>query len=250
MIELPDSSLPPTNSSQFMNSPLLPEIDSSNPRRRSPMKLSTTWLPTSSSWIRALCLLPLALPGVRVVVSGLAWFNWLNFPFSWLLATTMFTVMHLAIPMLMLAGLYHLTRSLWPQSPRSVGRTAWFAISTMVIILLSFAGTVGVAALAEISVCRVPQLSMLVGGCSNHFVRSGWQDLVASIDTYNFRYYTWMLWLVITAYLYQLETNVREHGLPRFTFTKKQQSGDVVEMNIPTHSETSHINQEFFDETA
>jgi hypothetical protein len=251
MIELPTPSLPPTNSSQFMNSPLLPEIDSPQPRHPSPMKLSTNWLPTSTSWIRALCLLPLAMPGIRVVVSGLAWFTWLNFPFSWLVATTMFTIMHLVIPVLMLAGLYHLSRSLWPNTPKSIYRNIWFAVSTMAIILLSFTGTVGVAALAEVSVCRVPQLSILVGGCSNHFVQTGWQDLVNSIDTYNFRYYTWMLWLIMAAYLYQIEAILREQVLPRLITRKKYPAATaIIEMNIPTHSENSSINQEFFDETA
>jgi hypothetical protein len=233
-----------------MNSPLPSISDSPRLRRPSPMKLSTTWLPTSASWIRAFFLLPLALPGVRVVVSGLAWFNWLNFPSGWLVAATMFTVMHLVVPVLILAGFYHLSRSLWPHTPRSTYRTVWFAVSTMSIILLSFAGTIGVAALAELSVCRVPQLSMLVGGCSNHFIQTGFKNIAASIDTYNFRYYTWALWLVITAYLYQLETHWREHGLSRFQITRKSSRGrEVVEMNIPINAEDT-INQEFFDETA
>jgi hypothetical protein len=250
MIELPSSSLPPTNSSQFMNSPLLPEIDYPRPRRLSPMKLSTTWLPTSASWIRALCLLPLAIPGVRVVVSGLAWFNWLNFPFSWLVAITMFTVMHLAIPVLMLAVFYHLSRSLWPHTPRSTYRTAWFAVSTMAIIILSFVGTIGVAAVAEASVCRVPQLSALVGGCSNHFIQTGWQNLVSSIDTYNFRYYTWVVWLVITAYLYQLENNLQERRFSRQKITRENRpTNEVIEMNIPINAEDT-FSQEFLDETA
>jgi hypothetical protein len=73
MIKLPASSLPPTNSPQFMNSPVLPEIDSSHSRFRRPaIKLPANLIPTKTSWIRALCLLPLVLPGMSCNVHDYA----------------------------------------------------------------------------------------------------------------------------------------------------------------------------------
>jgi hypothetical protein len=175
-------------------------------------------VPGPISWFRALCLLPLAIPGVRVVLSGFAWYGWLQWlasPFDWLAATAMILTFHVAIPILIAAGFYHVVRIIWPgETSRSIYRTFWFAASTVAILVLAFAGTVGVAALAEASICRVPQAAALVGGsCSNHFLGKDWEDIFSSMETYNFRYYNWLVWLAITAFLYRLETYVRERSL-------------------------------------
>lgn len=194
-----------------MNSPVLPEITSSQPRFRRPaIKLPANLIPTRTSWIRALCLLPLVLPGMRVVSSGLSWFNWLNFPFAWLLASVMFMTMHVAIPFLILAGLYQLVISKWQRSSRSISRTTWFALATMAIILLSFAGTVTITNLFEGSICQVVQFFSANNVCMGRFAPTGIHDLAANIDAYNFQFYTWALWLTLTAYLYQLEDKLQE----------------------------------------
>jgi hypothetical protein len=176
------------------------------------------FLPGPIAWFRALCLLPLAIPGVRVVLSGFAWYGWLQWmasPFDWLAATVMILIFHVAIPILVAAGFYHVVRTIWPgETSRSVYRTFWFAASTIVIIVLSFLGTVGIAALAEASICQVPQAAALVGGsCSNHFLHKDWDDVFSSMETYNFRYYNWLVWLPIAACLYRWETVLRERSL-------------------------------------
>jgi hypothetical protein len=33
-------------------------------------------------------------------------------------------------------------------------------------------------------------------------------DVIASMETYNFRYYNWIVWLVITAFLYRFESRL------------------------------------------
>lgn len=256
MIKLPASRLPPTNSSQFMNSPVLPDIDSPQPRRRrSPIKLSTAWLPTKTAWIRALCLLPLVLPGMRVVASGLSWFTWMSFPFSWLLAAVMFMTMHVAIPVLILAGLYQLVMSWRRSSNRSAYRTAWFAISTIVIIFLSFAGTVSITTIIENSICQIVQSFTSSNVCMGHFAPTGIQDLAASIDAYNFQFYTWALWLTITAYLYQLENILQERYSPQFkNALGNYHANEAVVVTrtinvLPLNGEDT-ISQEYLDETA
>ncbi len=263
MITLPLSSSPPTTSIQFMNSPVLPEINARQSRRRLPFQLSATWLPPKISWIRALCLLPLVLPGMRVVSSGFSWFNWLNFPFSWLVATMMFVMMHLAIPMLILAGLYNLVMSRFSNFRSSTYRTVWFAISTIVIILLSFASTVGINNMLETSLCQV--LSMWSDACNSRFAPTSIQDLAVSIDSYNFQFYTWVLWLTITAYLYHLENKLQDRYLPQLKNTlENYQDSEAVGMVSPintfngedtfscqdTFSGEDTINQEYLNETA
>jgi hypothetical protein len=253
MIKLPASSLPPTNSPQFMNSPVLPEIDSSQLRFRRPaIKLPANLIPTKTSWIRALCLLPLVLPGMRVVSSGLSWFNWLNFPFGWLLAAVMFMTMHVAIPFLILAGLYQLVISRWQRSSRSSSQTIWFALSTMAIILLSFAGTATITTVFESSICQIVQFFSASNVCIGRFASTGIQNLAAGIDTYNFQLYTWVLWLTITAYLYQLESNLQERYFVQDKNTQgKYRAHEAVSqtINVSPFNDEDTFNQEY-DEIA
>jgi hypothetical protein len=186
-----------------MNIPLLPN------RSRSRL------FPQPISWLKALCLLPLAMPGVRVVLSGFAMYGWLNFPFSWVVATIVLLLMHVILPTLILAGVYWGVRSMW-STRSSISQAAWFSCSTMAIIVLSFCTTIGIAAISELTICRLPTAVILVGGsCSNHFVSSDIGDLISRMDTYDFRYYTWIVWFVVIAYMYQLEAHLHLRSLPQ-----------------------------------
>jgi hypothetical protein len=194
--------------------------------------------------VKALCLLPLAIPGVRVVMSGLSWFTWLNFPLSGFVATMMFIIMHVVMPILILALLYQVLRSLWPsETPRSSSQVWWFAISTFSIVVLSFLGTLGIAALTELSLCQIPPLTSF---CSSRFVNTELTDIAANLDTYNFQFYNWIVWTIVTAYLYQLEHYLRVRQLSKNI--NGHQSEVLDEMNNSVID--SGFGQEFVDETA
>lgn len=172
-------------------------------------------LPGPISWFRALCLLPLVIPGVKVVLSGLSlfsWLQWLGSPLDWLLATILFLFLHILIPVVVAACFYHIVKLIWPgEAPNSWAKNFWFSGSTIAIMLLSFFGTVAVAAVFELSVCQIPQVVAVVGGiCSNHFVNKDLSEVIASTETYNFNFYNWMVWIVITAFLYRFETRLRK----------------------------------------
>jgi hypothetical protein len=179
-----------------------------------PFRPRLNLFPKPVFWFKALCLLTLAMPIVRVVLSGFAWFGWLNFPFSWLAATGIVSVLHVLFPMAIIAGIYWGVRSMW--SARTTAPQAlWFACSTMAIAVGSFLTTLLIAALAESTICRLPTATILVGGsCSNHFLSTDATDIISSMETYNFRYYTWFLWLMLMAYCYQAEAYFRERTLP------------------------------------
>jgi hypothetical protein len=185
-----------------MNIPLLP--------LRSRLHL----FPKTAFWLKALCLIPLAMPIVRVVLSGFSWFGWLNFPFSWLAATGIIVMLHILLPMAIVAGIYWGVRSIW-SAKTTFSQALWFACSTMLVAVVSFCGTVAIAALAESTICRMPTATILVGGsCSNHFANTDLTDVISSMETYDLRYYTWMLWLMLIAYCYQAEAYFWERTLP------------------------------------
>jgi hypothetical protein len=107
---------------------------------------------------------------------------------------------------------------------------------------------VGIAALAELSICRLPQLTILIGSCSNHFVNTELKDLAASIETYNFQYYNWLVWMVITAYLYQLENHLRANKMS--PITDRLESYQPSEVEDMSHPGVDNLGREFLDETA
>jgi hypothetical protein len=194
-----------------------------------PIRTRFSLFPKPTFWLKALCLLPLAMPVVRVVLSGFSWYGWLSFPFGWVAATAIIAVFHVMLPIAIISGIYWGVRSMW-SARTSLSQALWFSGSTMVIALLSFCLTLAIAAAAEVSICRLPTATILVGGsCSNHFLTTDISDLLGSMETYNFRYYTWFLWLMLIAYCYQVEAFVWEKTLPPIdAFETYQQEDEEI----------------------
>lgn len=164
------------------------------------------WLPRYKSWLKAICLLPLAIPGSRVIISGLSWFDWLSFPGSWLIAAAIFILMHLVLPVFIIGIFYCVARSFWQiKSPAHSYQILWFSFSTMAIIILSFLGTVIITDLLKVASCHFLQVATVAETCVSYFAVSDWKSLVLSLETYNFSYYQWPIWLIISAYLYKLD---------------------------------------------
>jgi hypothetical protein len=170
---------------------------------------SWLWLPSPKAWLQAFCLLPLAIPGFKIIVSGLAWFYWLKFPGSWLAASLIFIVMHLFIPVLVLGILHYVVKSLLLDSARAIRYQTWqFALSTLIIIVLSFLGTVGITNGLEAIGDQIFQSGQLTNAGLSSFSANSVRNFIFDLDTYHFPYYAWFVWLIVTAYLYQLEENM------------------------------------------
>ncbi len=172
-------------------------------------------LPSRRSWVQALCLAPLAVPGMRMILAGLSWFEWLKFPGSWLVAALIFVLVHLLLPIGVIGTCYYLARSFWRAKTPVSHRQIWrFAYSTVVIMILSFLGTVSVTTLLEMFSCQLFPALKLTDTCVNYLVQTDFQDWLLNIETYKFAYYHWLVWLVLTAYLYQ-RTEKRSAQRPR-----------------------------------
>ena len=186
------------------------------------------WLPSRRSWLQALFLLPLAIPGIRLILSGLSWFEWLRFPGSWLVASTVFILIHLILPVIILGIAYRAVQLLWRvQNPASSRRIRWFACSTVAIIILSFLGTVGVTTLLEIVSCQLLPTAKFTA-CSNHFPFT-LQNWLLNYEAYDFNYYHWPVWLIITTFLYQWRGKIRPGT------TKRRKSVQKSLTSSPSH---------------
>ncbi len=183
--------------------------------------LTPHWFPSRRSWLKALFLLPLAIPGIRMILSGLSWFEWLQFPGSWLVATVIFIAIHLLLPVFILGIFYRAAQSFWQvKKPASSRRIRWFACSTIAIIILSFLGTVSITSLIEMVSCQLNPMAKFTTTCGNYFIQPNLKNWLLNQDTYDFTYYHWPVWLTITAFLYQLREKIRPFKTKRRKLTK------------------------------
>ncbi len=172
--------------------------------------LTSQWLPGRRSWLQALFLLPLAIPSMRLILSGLSWFEWLKFPGGWLVASVIFILVHLILPVIIMGVAYRAAQSFWKvRNPASSRRIRWFACSTVAIIILSVLGTASVTTLLEIVSCQLLPAAKLTTTCSNYFPQMSLHNWLLNYETYDFGYYHWPVWLTITAFLYQWREKIR-----------------------------------------
>jgi hypothetical protein len=168
------------------------------------------WLPSRRSWLQALFLIPLAIPGIRLILSGLSWFEWLRFPGGWLVASVVFILIHLILPVIILGIAYRAAQSFWRvRNPASSSRIRWLASSTVAIIIVAFLGTASVITLLEIFSCQLFPAAKFTSSCSNYFPQMSLQNWLLNYETYDFSYYHWPVWLTITAFLCQWREKMR-----------------------------------------
>ena len=190
--------------------------------------LTPHWLPSRRAGLQALLLMPLAIPGIRLILSGLSWFEWLKFPGGWLVASVVFILIHLILPVIILGIAYRAAQALWRvQNPASSRRVRWFACSTVAIIILSFLGTVSVTTLLEIASCQLLPAAKLTA-CSNNFPVT-FQNWLLNYEAYDFSYYHWSVWLIITTFLYQWRGKIRPGK------TKRRKLGQKSLTSSPTY---------------
>jgi hypothetical protein len=172
--------------------------------------LTPHWLPSRRFWLQALFLIPLAIPGIRLILSGLSWFEWLRFPGGWLVASVVFILIHLILPVIILGITYRAAQSFWRvRNPASSRRIRWLASSTIAIIILSFLGTASVTTLLEIVSCQLFPAAKFTSSCGNYLPQMSIQNWLLNYETYDFSYYHWPVWLTITAFLCQGQEKMR-----------------------------------------
>jgi hypothetical protein len=184
--------------------------------------LTPQWLPGRRSWLQALFLLPLAIPGIRLILSGLSWFEWLRFPGGWLVASIVFILIHLILPVIIIGVAYRFAQSFWRvRNPASSCRIRWLACSTVAIMILSFLGTASATTLLEIVSCQLLPAVKLTTTCSNYFPPTNLQNWLLNYETYDFGYYHWLVWLIITAFLCKWREKIRPGKTKRRKLVRK-----------------------------
>ncbi|MBN3907400.1 MAG: hypothetical protein HWQ35_12795 [Nostoc sp. NMS1] len=182
------------------------------------------WFPYPSSWLRAIILVPIAFPGTRLIVFGLAgvFISVLgNSPIIFIFSI----LFGLLIPTAFLAFVYHIFWFIW-QKPKSSNKlpkwiptlnSLWAGFYGTVVMGLSFMLILTIFSEVAFSSCNLyNKIPEYFNGCTGHLTGRATNGVFYSIENNDFLSQRWfMIWMFTAAYLYQLEHLVIKRFIPK-----------------------------------
>lgn len=213
-----------------------------NPRKiakQKPHKFQwAAWFPYPISWLRALILVPIAFPGSRLIVLGLVGTIILpiaNSPNS-LIFCLVFEVLILTI---ILSFPYHLFWFMWQQQstrfPKWIPRSSslWEAFYASVVLVIAFISILAIFRYLGFLHCKTAKTTATaveIAGCTGRLTARAVKAIISEAEQGlnfdgsgvitkvkdNFSIKPWfVIWLVIAAYLYQIEYLFKQYFLPK-----------------------------------
>lgn len=214
-----------------------------NPRKiakQKPHKFQwAAWFPYPISWLRALILVPIAFPASRLIVLGLAGTITSAIINSPTLLIFCF-LLGLLIPTIILSFPYHFFWFIWQKQPSTrypkwIPRSSslWEAFYATVVIGISFISILAMFSSLGFLSCKLSQTTATVeeiAGCAGRLTGRAVKAIISAAEQGvnfdgsgvitkhqdNFSVKPWfVIWLVIAAYLYQIEYLFKQRFLPR-----------------------------------
>ncbi|MEH2213528.1 hypothetical protein [Nostoc sp.] len=184
------------------------------------------WFPYPSSWFRAIILVPIAFPGARLIVFGLAgvFISLLGNSPILLIFSVLFGLL---IPTIFLAFVYHIFWFIWQKPKLSNKLPKW--IPTLNSLWAGFYGTVvmGLSFMLILTIfselaffnCNLyNKIPEYFNGCTGHLTGRATNGIFYSIENNDFLSQRWfMIWMFTAAYLYQLEHLIVNRLIPHLT---------------------------------
>lgn len=203
-----------------------------NPRkiaRQKPHKFQwAAWFPYPISWLRALILVPIAFPGSRLIVLGLV--GTIILPIRNSPTSLIFCLLfELLISTIILSFPYHLFWFMWQQQstryPKWIPRSSslWEAFYASVVLVIAFISILAIFRYLGFLSCKLSQTTATaveIAGCTGRLTGRAVKAIISTAeqglnfdgsgvitkDQDNFSVKPWFaIWLVIAAYLYQIE---------------------------------------------
>ncbi|MHC5757901.1 hypothetical protein [Nostoc sp.] len=182
------------------------------------------WFPYPSSWFRAIILVPIAFPGTRLIVFGLAgvFISVLGNSPILLIFSVLFGLL---IPTTFLAFVYHIFWFIW-QKPKLSNKlpkwipslnSLWAGFYGTVVMGLSFMLILTIFSELAFSSCNLyNKIPEYFNGCTGHLTGSATNEIFYNIENNDFLSQRWfMIWMFTAAYLYQLEHLVIKRLIPK-----------------------------------
>lgn len=210
-----------------------------NLRSRKLQKLNwSAWFPYPSSWLRALILVPIAFPGARLIVFGFA--GAIPSAIGNSPALLIFSMVSgLLIPTIILSFPYHFFWFIWKKQPPTHWRkwvpgssSLWQAFYATVVIGISFLTILATFAGLWFLSCKLShETAEELGGCIGRGAGRAAGAIFSSAES-TFEGSgrgaldrPWfVIWLIIAAYLYQIEYLVKQRFLPWLKASRRNRS--------------------------
>lgn len=195
------------------------------------------WFPYPISWFRALILIPIAFPGSRLIVFGFGLFILTTISNS-PKALIFFVVLGVLLPTVILSYPYHVFWFVWKKKQPSnrwpkwlPNRSSlWEGFYATVVIGISFLSILAIFAGLWFVSCKLShetaeQVSRCTGGgvgrtaggifsSTDNLIKDNGRGAI-NLDPDNFTVRPWVvIWLIIAAYLYQVEYLVKQRFVP------------------------------------
>ncbi|QHG18912.1 hypothetical protein [Nostoc sp. ATCC 53789] len=187
-------------------------------------KIWPVWFPYPSSWLRAIILVPIAFPGTRLIVFGLAgvFISVIGNSPILLIFSILFGLL---IPTAFLAFVYHIFWFIW-QKPKSSNKlpkwmptfnSLWAGFYSTLVMGLSFMLILTIfSELAFFSCNFYNKIPEYFNGCTGNLTGRATNGIFYSIENNDFLSQRWfMIWIFTAAYLYQLEHLVIKCFIPK-----------------------------------
>lgn len=213
-----------------------------NPRKiakQKPQKFQwAAWFPYPISWLRAIILVPIAFPGSRLIVLGLAvtiMTPIINSPTSLIFCL----LFELLISTVILSFPYHLFWFMWQEQstryPKWIPRSSslWEAFYASVILVIAFISILVIFSKLGFLSCKLYQTAATaveIAGCTGRLTGRAVKAIIIEAeqgfnfdgsgvitkDKDNFSVKPWfVIWLVVAAYLYQIEYLFKQRFLSK-----------------------------------
>ncbi|QFS48859.1 hypothetical protein GXM_06353 [Nostoc sphaeroides CCNUC1] len=182
------------------------------------------WFPYPSSWFRAIILVPIAFPGTRLIVFGLAgvFISLLGNSPILLIFSVLFGLL---IPTIFLGFIYHIFWFIW-QKPKLSNKlpkwiptlnSLWAGFYGTVVMGLSFMLILTIFSELAFSSCNLyNKIPEYFNGCTGHLTGRATNGIFYSIENNDFLSQRWfMIWMFTAAYLYQLEHLLIKRFIPK-----------------------------------
>ncbi|WP_334967568.1 hypothetical protein [Nostoc sp.] len=206
------------------------------------------WFPYLSSWFKAIILVPIAFPGTRLIVFGLAgvFISVLGNSPILLIFSVLFGLL---IPTTFLAFIYHIFWFIW-QKPKLSNKlpkwiptlnSLWAGFYGTIVMGLSFMLILTIFSELAFSSCNLyNKIPEYFDGCTGNLTGRATNGIFYSIENNDFLSQRWfMIWMFTAAYLYQLEYLVIKRFIPKlkvllqnFQTRPKSYSIDCTDLEI------------------
>jgi hypothetical protein len=181
------------------------------------------WFPYPISWVRTILLIPVALPGTRLILIGFGG-STISLITNNLELLIFFLFSGFILPIVILSFLYHFIWFIWQKENKKrkfpywlpSRKSLWEGFYATVVICISFSLIFIIFLGLSLVSCQLSyQSEDMIGRCSGRFLGNAFGPILRQVENNSFQDKPWFfIWFAISLYIYQVEYLMKQRILP------------------------------------